>query len=201
MFVKILSFLDFPGGISEWESTCWCWCWNSNSLATWCEGLTHWKRPWCLRAGGEGGNRGWDGWMASMIQWTWLWANSGIQWRTGKSGVLQSMGLQRARQDWGTEQKQQQLQGEACIRKWRVAPDHCNWRESPPAATKTECSQNCLKIFLNQMFCRIHRWNYLFCVERFLITDSTSFLVTGLFRLFIFSFQVIQFVGVYFFIV
>ena len=46
----------------------WCWSWNSNSLATWCEELTHWKRPWCwerLRAVGEGSNRGLDGWMAS----------------------------------------------------------------------------------------------------------------------------------------
>ena len=46
----------------------WCWSWNSNILATWWEELTHWKRPWCwerLRARGEGGDRGWDGWMAS----------------------------------------------------------------------------------------------------------------------------------------
>ena len=49
------------------------WSWNSNSLATSCEELTHWKRPWCwegLGAGGEGGNRGWDGWMASPTWWT-----------------------------------------------------------------------------------------------------------------------------------
>ena len=55
------------------------WCWSSNTLATWCKELTHWKRPWYwerLRAGGEGGNRGWDGWMASLTQWTWVWANS-----------------------------------------------------------------------------------------------------------------------------
>ena len=46
--------------------------WNSNTLATWCNELTHWKRPWCwerLKAGGEGGDRGWDGWMASLTQW------------------------------------------------------------------------------------------------------------------------------------
>ena len=51
---------------------------------------THWKRPWCwerLKAG-EGGNRGWDGWMASPTQWTWVWASSGRQWRTGKPGML-----------------------------------------------------------------------------------------------------------------
>ena len=46
----------------------WCWSWSSNTLATWCEKLTHWKRHWCwarLKARGEGDNRGWDGWMAS----------------------------------------------------------------------------------------------------------------------------------------
>ena len=58
----------------------WCWSWSSNTLATYSEELTHWKRPWCwerLREWGEGGNRGWDGWMASPTQWTWVWANSG----------------------------------------------------------------------------------------------------------------------------
>ena len=58
---------------------------------------THWKRPWCwksLKAGGEGDDRGWDGWMASLTQWTWVWASSGRQWKTGKPWVLQSMGLQ-----------------------------------------------------------------------------------------------------------
>ena len=57
----------------------WCWSWNSNTFATWCEELTHWKRPWCwerLKAWGEGDDRGWDGWMASSTQWTWVWANS-----------------------------------------------------------------------------------------------------------------------------
>ena len=55
------------------------------------------KRPWCwerLKAGGEGDSRGWDGWTASPIQWTWVWASSG-RWRTGKPGVLQSMRSQR----------------------------------------------------------------------------------------------------------
>ena len=52
-----------------------CWSWNSNTLTTWCEELTHLKRPWCwerLKAGGEGDDRGWDGWMASPTQWTWV---------------------------------------------------------------------------------------------------------------------------------
>ena len=58
----------------------WCWSWSSNTLITWCEKLTHWKGPWCwekLKAGGEVGDRGQDGWMASPNQWTWVWANSG----------------------------------------------------------------------------------------------------------------------------
>ena len=56
-----------------------CWSWNSNTLATWCEELTHLKRPWFwerLKVGGEGDDRGWDGWMAILTQWTWVWANS-----------------------------------------------------------------------------------------------------------------------------
>ena len=81
----------------------WCWKWNYNTLATWCEELTHWKRPWCwerLRAGGEGDDRGWDGWMASLTWWTWGWVSSGSWWWTGRPGVLQSMGLQRVGHDW-----------------------------------------------------------------------------------------------------
>ena len=76
----------------------------------WWEDLTHWKRPWCwarLKSGGEGGVRGWDGWMASLTQWTWVWPSSGRQWRTGKPGMLQSMGLQRVRYDLATQQQQQ----------------------------------------------------------------------------------------------
>ena len=50
-----------------------------------------------------------DGWMASLTQWTWAWANSGRWWRTGKPGVLQSMGgSQRVRHDWATEQQLEQ---------------------------------------------------------------------------------------------
>ena len=84
----------------------WCWSWNSNTLATWCEELTHSKRLWCwerLKVGGEGDDRGWDGWMASLTQWTWVWVNSGSWWWTGRSGVLQCMGSQRVGQDWATD--------------------------------------------------------------------------------------------------
>ena len=58
----------------------WCWSWNSNILAISWEELTHLKGPRCwerLRAGGEGDDRGWDGWMASPTQWTWVWVNFG----------------------------------------------------------------------------------------------------------------------------
>ena len=67
---------------------------------------SHWKRPWFwerLKAEEEGDNRGWDGWMASLTWWTWVWASSRSWWWTGKSGVLQSMGSQRAGHDWATE--------------------------------------------------------------------------------------------------
>ena len=72
----------------------------------WFEELTHWKRPWCcrrLRAGGEGDDRGWDGWMAPLTQWTWVWVNSRSWWGTGRPGVLRFMGLQRVGHDWVTE--------------------------------------------------------------------------------------------------
>ena len=84
----------------------WCWSWSSNPLATWCEELIHWKRPWCwerMKAGGEGDNRGWDYWMASPTQCTQVWVNSGNWWSTGRPGVLQSKGSQRVRQNWVTE--------------------------------------------------------------------------------------------------
>ena len=56
-----------------------------------------------IGAGGEGDDRGWDGWMASPIRWTWVWVNSGSWWWTGRPGMLQFMGSQRVRHDWATE--------------------------------------------------------------------------------------------------
>ena len=67
-------------------------------------------------AKGEGGNRGWDGWMVWLTQWTWVWANSGRWWRTGLPGVLQFMGLQRAGHDLATKQQQRIL---------KARPQHC----------------------------------------------------------------------------
>ena len=72
----------------HWKNRCWSW--NSNTLATLCEQLTHWKRPWCwerLKVGGEGDGRGWDDWMASPTRWTWAWVSSRSWWWTGKPGV------------------------------------------------------------------------------------------------------------------
>ena len=56
-----------------------------------------------IGAGGEGDDRGWDGWMASPTWWTWVWVNSGNWWWTGKPGVLWFMGSQRVGHDWATE--------------------------------------------------------------------------------------------------
>ena len=84
----------------------WCWSWNSNTLATSCEELSRWKRPWCgekLWAGGEGDDGGWDGWMASPTRWTRVWVNSGRLWWTGKPGMLWFRGSQRVGHDWATE--------------------------------------------------------------------------------------------------
>ena len=93
-----------PKGNNSLED--WCWKWSSNTLTTWCEGLTHLKRSWCwerLKVGVEGDDRGWDGLMASQTRWTWVWASSGSWWWTGKPDMLQSMVLQRVGHDWGTE--------------------------------------------------------------------------------------------------
>ena len=98
-----------PKGDKSWVFIGRCslsWSSNSNTLATWCKELTNLKRPWCwdgFRAGGEGDDRGWDGWMASPTQWTLVWVDSGSWWWTGRPGVLWSMGSQRVRHNWVTE--------------------------------------------------------------------------------------------------
>ena len=86
----------------------WCWSRSFNILATWCEELTHLKRPWCwerLKAGGKGDDRGWDSWMASPTWWTWVWSSSRSWWWTAKPGLLHSMGSQRVGDVWATELK------------------------------------------------------------------------------------------------
>ena len=91
---------------------------NSNTLATWCKELTHWKRPWCwerLKAGRKGDDRGWDGWMTSLTWWTWVWVNSGNWWWTGRPGVLWSMVSQRVRYDWATELNSERRETEISV--------------------------------------------------------------------------------------
>ena len=83
----------------------WCWSWSSNSLATWYEDMEMTLMLGKIEGRRRGGNRGWDGWMFSLTQWTWVCANSRTWWRTGKPGVLQSMWWQRAGHDWATEQQ------------------------------------------------------------------------------------------------
>ena len=66
----------------------------------------NWKRLWCwegLGAGGEGDDRGWDGWMTSLTRWTWVWVNSGSWWWTGRPGMLRFRRSQRVGHDWATE--------------------------------------------------------------------------------------------------
>ena len=93
----------YPKRDQSWD---WRLSWNSNTLATWCEKLTHLKRPWCwerLRAGGEEDKREWDGWMESPTWWTWVWVDSGSWWWTGRPGMLQFLGSQRVGHNWATE--------------------------------------------------------------------------------------------------
>ena len=79
-----------------------------------CKELTHWKRPWCwerMKVGGVGDDRGWDGWMVSLTQWTWVWMDSRNWWWTGRPGMLRFMGSQRVGHDWATELIKTDLSG------------------------------------------------------------------------------------------
>ena len=87
-----------------------------------------WER---LKAGGEGDNRGWDGWMASLTQWMWVWASSRSWWWTGRPGVLQSMGLQRVGHDWATELNWKTVSKYSHIRRYReLGLEHMNVGET-----------------------------------------------------------------------
>ena len=85
-----------------------------HTLATWCEKLTLWKRPWCwegLGAGGEGDDRGWDGWMASLTQWTWVGADSGREGRTRKTACFSPWGCTESNVTVSEEQRRAQMMG------------------------------------------------------------------------------------------
>ena len=100
------------------------------------EELTPWERLWCwegLGAGGGGDDKGWDGWMASLTRWTWVWVNCGSWWWTGRPGVLRFMGWQRAGHDWATELN------------WTGSRDNFFFFNSPPgtsAIRNWKCSGN-----------------------------------------------------------
>ena len=93
------------------------------------EQLTQGKRPWIwgrLRTGGEGGTEDWDGWMVLLTQRTWVWAISGREWRTGKPGVLQSMGSQGVRhkrlnvRDWSLAGRVRAIKAEGKWELWTI---------------------------------------------------------------------------------
>ena len=92
----------------------WCWSWRSNTLVTGCKELISVLENTLMlgkiEGKREGGSRGWDGWIASLTQWTRIRANCGRQWRTEKPGGLQSVMLQRVGHDLVTKQQQQQQQ-------------------------------------------------------------------------------------------
>ena len=130
------------------------------------------KRPWCwewLKAGGEGDDRGWDGWMASPIQWTWVWVNSWSWWWTGRPSVLQLMGLQRVAHSWATE-----LTDACCL----VVSDSCDPSGcSPPVSSAHGISQARI---LGQIAISFSRGSYIprdgtqvSCIGRWILTTET----------------------------
>ena len=130
----------------------WCWSWNSNTLATWCEEQTHLKRPWCWERfkAGEGDERGWDGWMASLTQRTWVRVNS-VGW-TGRPGVLKSMGSQRVRHDWVTELNWIELCQEFIIQQVGFKNSHC---QQVPRWYSCCSSENHVLIITDVLYIRI----------------------------------------------
>ena len=90
-----------PSSSCDWKAQSWCYDLISSKAIV--SILSILKRPWCwerLKTGGGGNDRGWDGWMASLTQWTWVWVNCRSWWWRGGPGVLQSMGSQRIGHDW-----------------------------------------------------------------------------------------------------
>ena len=117
---------------------------KEETLATSWEELTHWKRLWCwegLGAKGEGDDRGWDGWMASLTRWTWAWVNSGNWWWTGRPGVLRFLGSQRVGHDWASELNWTELKEETPA--WRNVLGASGEKESNQGKRSRGQSPNC----------------------------------------------------------
>ena len=105
----------------------------SACLKAWLAAIVFWlpasvplfPHPWCWerwKAKGEEDDRGWDGWMASLTQWTWIWANPRGWWRAGKPGVLQALGLQRVKHGLATEQQQRWCSPQGAAPGWNNHP-------------------------------------------------------------------------------
>ena len=121
--------------------------------------LIHLKRPWCWersKVGGEGDDRGWDGWMASPTRWTWIWVSSGSWWWTGRPGILQSMGSQKVGLDWATEPSWIGVSSKSSnnmIKSWYIGLYENQELASPKDKIKTDKKQNIEwnKIFLTDL--------------------------------------------------
>ena len=111
-----------------------------------------------LGAGGEGDDRGWDGWMASLTQWTWVWVISRSWWWTGRPGVLWFMGSQRVEHNWATELNWSELKLffillvkiTSCVSDFQVFLNQCNiFNYSAPIKINTFIYKNYARNFRN----------------------------------------------------
>ena len=141
------------------------------------------KRLWCwegLRAGGEGDDRGWDGWMASLTQWTWVWVSSGSWWWTGRPGVLRFMGSQRVGHDWPTGLNWTDLNGDESgrwmsqIMKRKVQYRCCQICNSEYANTFGSW-----KTFLDNLMISLRSTPFYQIGQRFIIGRITSWPICG----------------------
>ena len=120
----------------------------------WPSDAKNWKRRWCwerLKAGGEGDDREWDGWMASPMRYTWVWASSGSWWRTGKPGMLQSMGSQEVGHDWVTGLNWTEVWkhiNTVYFASWSAGDGHLS--ASNPSTTR--CHQSLIETQINEVF-------------------------------------------------
>ena len=141
------------------------------------------ERLWCwegLGAGGEGDDRGWDGWMASLTWWMWVWVNSGSWWWTGRPGILRFMGSQRVRHDWVIELNRTEMMlvltrsvcAQSCLTLW----DHMNCH--PPGSSVSGILQARILEWVAIPFSRRYSWfkdrTWIFCIiGRFFIIWTT----------------------------